>query len=164
MANDPNIDNRETAQDKLLIEASRMMSAGDFEPAIAALESICQADPRHELAIGMLGAIHAQLQAPERASECFEAVLALNPENFLARFHLGLVKFDNQDWRGALDVWQPCLAEPSDFVVHHHCGLALLKLDLIDEARRMFQIALQRTPPGHELYEQVHEMLRRLGE
>jgi tetratricopeptide (TPR) repeat protein len=151
-------------EDRLLLDASRLMSSGDFDNAIAALDSIRRVNPRHEVATGMLGAIHAQLNAPERAAECFEEVLALNPSNFLARFHLGMLKFDAQQPRAALDIWQSCLSEPTDFVVHYHCGLAWMRLDQIDEARRMFQRAAQRTPPEHELHAQVHEMLKRLGE
>jgi tetratricopeptide (TPR) repeat protein len=147
----------------MLLAAAAHMGAGHFDQAIEILLALRSMAPRHELAIGMLGAVYAQLQAMDSAAECFERVLTLNPDNALARFQLGLLKLDEAQPRAALDIWQRGLREPGDHIVHYHCGLALMKLDLADQARVMFERAAQRMPLDHPLHPQLQQMLQLIG-
>ena len=56
------------------------------------LKDVLRVEPDHEIANGMLGGIYAELKMPERATACYEQVLASNPRNVLARFQLGLLQ------------------------------------------------------------------------
>ena len=56
------------------------------------LKEILSVEPDHEIANGMLAGIYAELKMPERATACYERVLAMNPQNVLARFQLGLLQ------------------------------------------------------------------------
>jgi cytochrome c-type biogenesis protein CcmH/NrfG len=52
------------------------------------LKELLAADPDHEIANGMLAGIYAQLNMTQRAVEYFHRVLAINPQNALARVQL----------------------------------------------------------------------------
>lgn len=149
--------------DGLLLQASRRLSSGDLDEALALLLEIRRMAPRHELAEGMLGAVYAQLHAFDDAVACFEHVLAINPDNHLARFQLGCVLMDRQQPREALEAWRPCLREPTDHVVHFHAGLAWMQLDRVEDARLMFGRAARYMPPDHELHPRLTRMMQAIG-
>lgn len=158
------MDTTSTARiDTLLLQASRHLSEGAFDEALALLREIRSLDARHELAEGMLGAIHAQLHAFDEAIDCFGRVLAINPANHLARFQLGCVHMDQQRPREALEAWGPCLREPTDYVVHFHAGLAYMRLDKVDDARLMFGRAARLMPPDHALRAELTQMMQATG-
>jgi len=71
--------------------AAASAKRGDFEAAIVHLKEVLRAAPDHEIANGMLAGLYAELKMPERATACYERVLATNPHNVLALFQLGLL-------------------------------------------------------------------------
>lgn len=148
----------------LLVAATGHAKSGAYEEAIAELEALVELKGDSEVATGMLASIYAELNATDRAIECFERVLALNPGNVLARMHLGQVLMSCQRPRDALAAWKPCLRMEGDFLAHYNSGLALMKLDEITEARRMFEKAALNMPPAYELQPQLQQMLRLLGD
>jgi len=86
-ARKPAIDTREA-----LSLATQCAKRGELEPAMIHLKELLAADPDHEIANGMLAAIYAQLNMTGRAMEYFRRVLAINPQNPLARSQLELLK------------------------------------------------------------------------
>jgi Tfp pilus assembly protein PilF len=65
--------------------AAACAKRGALEAAIAHLKDLLGAAPDHELANGMLGGIYAELKMPERATACYERVLATNPRSACLR-------------------------------------------------------------------------------
>jgi tetratricopeptide (TPR) repeat protein len=76
----------------LLSRAAACAKRGDFEPAMIHLKELLAAEPDHEVATGLLASIYAQLQMSDRATEFYLRVLAINPQNELARVQLELLK------------------------------------------------------------------------
>jgi tetratricopeptide (TPR) repeat protein len=140
--------------------AAACAKRGDLEGAIVHLKEVLRAEPEHEIAHGMLGGIYAELKLPERATSCYERVLALNPRNVLARFHLGLLQLTNRRPQEALETLRPNLSDKTEFLAHFYSGLALLELKRAEEARALLQQAAQRMPTDHQLYPQLQELLR----
>jgi predicted Zn-dependent protease len=71
-----------------LSRAAASAKSEDFAGAIAHLKELLAVEPDHEIANGMLAGIYAQIGMPERATEHFQRVLAINPQNPLARLQL----------------------------------------------------------------------------
>jgi tetratricopeptide (TPR) repeat protein len=153
--NRPRIDVREA-----LSLAAACAKRGDLEAAIAHLKNLLGAAPDHEIANGMLGGIYAELKMPERATVCFERVLATNPRNVLARFQLGLLQLNGGHPQEALDTLRPNLADNTEFLAHFYSGVALLELKKPGEARVLLQQAAQRMPADHPLHSQLQGLLR----
>ena len=153
--NRPRIDVREA-----LGLAAACAKRGELEAAIKHLKEVLGAAPDHEIANGMLGGVYAELKMPERATACYERVLATNPRNVLARFQLGLLQLNGGRPQEALDTLRPNLSDNTEFLAHFYSGLALLDLRKPAEARALLQQAAQRMPPDHQLYPQLQGLLR----
>lgn len=130
---------------------------GDYEQAIAQLKDLLAIDARHEVALGMIAAIYAQLGMRDRAVDYYGKALAINSGNTLARFQLGLVQLTDQQPPQALATWKPCLNDETNFMVRFHSGLALLQLGRESEAREMFEAADVHMPRSHPLQEQLQQ-------
>ncbi len=146
--------------DKVLISAAHFAKQGDFAQAIVHLKSILAADGEHQIALGMLAAIYAQIGLLDRAMDYYRQSLATHPENLLARFQLGLVQLSAKQPQAALETWRPCLEEPNEFVAHFYSGLALLELDAPEKARALLEQAAADMPQTHPLYGALQNLLR----
>lgn len=76
---------------ELLGLAAAAAKQGDLESAIVHLKELLAADPRHEIALGLLAGIYAQLKMSDRAVALYRQVLEINPGNPLARLQLSLL-------------------------------------------------------------------------
>ena len=146
----------------LLREAAAAVGQRDFEQALLRLKRLVALDSHHELAIGMLAAVYAELGMPERAIEYFGRVLTLNPANPLARLQLGLLQSSLGRTQQALDTWTPGLKDPNDFAVHFQSGVVMLQLKRPVEARALLATAEQRMPADHPLRASLRELLGRI--
>jgi tetratricopeptide (TPR) repeat protein len=141
-----------------LSAAAACVTRGDFEAALGHLRTLLALNPRHELATGMLAGLYAQLKMPERARQYYGQVLRLNPDNALARFQLGLLHFESGEPQEALEVWQPAMAKPQDYLTHFHSALALLELERAADANELLERAAQYMPRDHLLYPQLERL------
>jgi predicted Zn-dependent protease len=153
-AGQPRIDAREA-----LSLAAACAKRGELEPAMVHLKELLQADPNHEIANGMLAGIYAQLNMTDRAVAGYRRVLAVNPQNVLARFQLGLVLLTTGHPQEAVNTLHPCLADKQDFLAHFHSALALIELKRPEDARVLLTRAAQRMPVDHALRPRLHELL-----
>ena len=144
---------------ELLIEATALVKTGEFDVAIEKLKELIDAHPTHEIALGMLAGIYAQIGMHDRAIAYFERVLDINPENPLARLQMGLCQLSSGQPADALDTWKPALADSEDFLARFHSGLALLQLKRPAEARQLLEEAQRRMPKNHALYPQLAEIM-----
>ena len=149
-------------KDAQLTAAARSTEQGDFEGAMTQLKALIGAQPRHELAIGMLAGVYAQIGMHDRAIEHFREVLAINPDNALARFQLGLSQLTSAQAAEAIETWKPALKSRDDFLSRFYSGLALMQLYQPDEARTLLREAEKRMPKDHILYPQLIKLLASL--
>jgi tetratricopeptide (TPR) repeat protein len=142
--------------------AAACAKRGELEPAMVHLKRLLDAEPNHEIGNGMLAGIYAQLQMTERAQECYERVLTVNPGNALARLQLGLLQLNSGREQEALQTWQPSLVDNQDFMAHFYSGLTLTKLGRRGEAQVLLQRSAQRMPANHPLYQELRTLLTQL--
>jgi tetratricopeptide (TPR) repeat protein len=140
--------------------AAACAKRGDLEGAMVHLKEVLRVEPDHEIANGMLGGIYAELKMPERATACYEHVLAANPRNVLARFQLGLLQLSNGRPQDAVETLRPNLSDDREFLAHFYSGIALLELKKNDAARVLLLEAAKRMPTDHQLYPRLRDLLR----
>lgn len=149
-------------KDKLL-EATENTRRGDLEKAIIRLKQILDAQPRHEVSLGMLASIYLQIGMHQQAISHFEALLDTYPKNPLARFQLGMARLANQEPEKALDVWAPMLDLENEFMANFHSALVLIQLGRSEEALPMVERADKYMPGDHPLYSKLQEIRAQLN-
>jgi predicted negative regulator of RcsB-dependent stress response len=147
----------------LLAGAIEAAKRDDKEAAIAQLKQVLEAEPRHEVAAGMLASLYAELGLVERAMRQFQQVLEHHPENVLARFQLGVLQLTAHQPQQALDTLQAMLSMEGEFLAHFYSGQACIELGQAAPARSLFQRAAERMPPTHPLQEHLQAMLKSTG-
>ncbi len=154
-----NMDNSRENDIQQLARATRSAKNSDYETAIVQLKSLLSEYPHHELATGMLAAIYLQIGMHQKASIWYRKLLALKPENSLARFQLGMTRLAQGMTAEAIDTWHPLLSIEDEFMAHFHSGLALLQLEHNDEAYALLTQAYQTMPCEHPLYPELVRLL-----
>lgn len=140
--------------------ATRAAKAGDKEEAITQLKQLLDADPRHELANGMLASIYAELGLTDQATHYFQTLLRHHPANVLARFQLGVLLLTAGNPQETIETLQPMLSLEDDFLAHFHSGLAFDALRQPARARALFQQAAKRMPASHPLHDNLQALLK----
>ena len=151
-----------TEEMALINQAIEFGKQREFDKAIEVLKNLVQIRPTHELGLGMLASIYAEIGMQDRAINLYRKILEINPSNPLAGFQLGLAQFRAGETEQALATWESSLTE-DDFMFHFHCGLALQKLNRVEEAKPMFEHAAKTMPNTHALYGQLQEIRKSLG-
>jgi Tfp pilus assembly protein PilF len=141
---------------ELALEAIAM---GDCEKAKQQLEGVVEMEPTNDMAVGMLGAVYAELGQMGRAEKLFRATLVANPNNTTMRIQLGLVLSDTERAEEALDVWSAGSYGENQFLVDYYSGIALLRLGRRQEALEKFQKARSAMPVDHIHYSELLEDL-----
>ena len=85
-----------------LLAATEGAKQGELDIAIMRLKEILNAQPRHEISLGMLASIYLQIGMNAQAVEYFERLLTDFAHNPLARFQLGMAKMADQQPEQAL--------------------------------------------------------------
>ena len=145
--------------DEILALAAQNAQKEDFEQAIVHLKTLLNATPNHEIALGMLAGIYAQLNMHSRAIDLFHCILKFHPSNPLARFQLGLALLANKQPEEALKAWAPSLKQRDDFASHFYSGVALIELQKPKEAQAMFSQAAKHMDKSHPLFDQLQKFL-----
>lgn len=153
-----------TDEQEVLALAAKGAKDGDYEEAIIQLKNLLDAYPKHELGLGMLASIYAELKMNDRAVEFYERLLAVNPKNPLACLQLGLMQAAAQRPREVVEIWKARLDEPEEYLAHYFTGLALLSLDKSKEARTMLEHSAQYMPKDYALYPSLQELISGLRE
>lgn len=154
---------QKSEEQELLQLATTSTKEGDFEHALIHLKTLIATNPKHEIALGMLAAVYAELKMIDHAVDHYRRVLGVNPENPLARLQLGILQLAAKRPQDVLETWKPTLKDTDDFLGHYYSGLALLQLERSTEARTMLEESARRMPEDHVLYPQLKEMLNHLG-
>lgn len=144
---------------KTLELAAAYAKEKNFEQAILSLKDLLAHNAQHAIAAGMLAAIYAEIGLHTRAIQYYAKVLAISPNNPLARLHLGLSQLANRQPADALESWRPALSQPHEFLAHYYSGLALLQLKKKSEALNLLRQAAQRMPQSHPLYPSLQDLL-----
>ena len=140
-------------------QASELIKSRSFEQAIPLLKDLISTDTNNELALGMLASIYAEIQMKDKAMGLYERILAINPANPLARFQLGLLNFNNNQFDQAIKIWSPALSDEKNFMTQYFTGLAYLQIQQPAQARPLLEMAQQHMPTDNPLYNSLNDLL-----
>ena len=142
-----------------LQQATTAMREERYEDALINLKLILNDRPHDEIALGMLASAYAELGMKNQARDRFDQILSFNPENPLARYQRGLLDFEDKQFQSALEIWQPMLDDPGDFMGHFHSALALMQLLQPEAAKPLLTTAMDRMPVNHPLQPETARLL-----
>lgn len=145
--------------------ASNLMKQQRIDEALAELKPL-EGDEfamQSEVFIGLLASLYATIKMFDRARSLYEQLLALNPENWLAKFQLGKTYFDQQDWPAAKRELLPVAEQPGEYVASLHMGLIARMEGEPEQATKWLTQAQQNCPNEHALAGIIAEQLKELG-
>lgn len=141
----------------VLLEAGRAyLATGEYDEAIAALETVVRQAPDNRDAHFLLGQAYNQTGQLSEAAETFARVLELDPESAAAHHNLGVTYYQLEDLESAIDAFEAALdIDPNDADTHYQLGATYLTLalsgtepttppdpELLNRATEEFEIAL----------------------
>jgi tetratricopeptide (TPR) repeat protein len=147
----------------MLEAASEAIKRGAHVDAKQHLHALLDMEPTHELALGMLGAVHAELNELSSAMEYFQRTLDINTENALARFQLGFLLLETGQPQAALEAWRAGQYGPHKYLIDYYTGVALLQLEQRQDALTSFQLSQKSMPTDHALYPALLSSLIKLS-
>ena len=134
---------------KLLIA---LCEAGHLREARYAFESLVTAFPEHAPLLNIGGVIHSHMQLFEKAVECFQASLSLQPETASTYSNLGNVLLESGDVEAAETAFERALAlAPEDVFALSNLGRLQASLGRFEEAEKNFRICLSIAPDNIEI-------------
>jgi tetratricopeptide (TPR) repeat protein len=120
-------------------------------------------DPQHGLAAYFLGRTQLRLRKPLDAAAAFRTVLAVQPENLDARFHLARAYRSGGFYGSAVDTYDEIIRrQPGLFEAQH--DLALLYKTLADKAAMTYKRESEQARPVGISRSEWRQYLSRLGE
>jgi len=84
-----------------LREASQGLESSQFEAALHTIGATLESDPKNLQAYLDRGAIYSHLQLWDRAESDYKTVLQLDDNNYVAKFNLAEIKFQQKDYEDA---------------------------------------------------------------
>lgn len=144
---------------KTISQITGLIKTNEYDEAITLLKKIIETDSRNELALGLLASVYAEINMDNKSIELYQKILKINPNNPLARYHLGMIHFANNQFDEAIDIWLASVTDEKNFVLHYYLGLAYMQKQQEENARPMFEKAKQYMPDNHPLYKDLIESL-----
>ena len=121
-----------------------------YAEALAALERALALEPEPApsgLLHQLMGRAALGLGHPPAAAEHLEGALELNPRDAVALDYLALIRFQQQRYAAALELYRRAVElNPDNAQTHANIGAALYYLERIDEAVRSLEHALSLDP------------------
>ena len=121
-----------------------------YEEALEALARAVALQPRAALAgarLRLMGLAEQELGHPEAAAGHYEMALKLDPDDTEALDRLALVRYHQQRYAEALELYRRLAAiKPDGAQIHANVGAALYFLGRVDEAMASFEHALALDP------------------
>ena len=130
---------------------------GDAKGAVESLSAAVAAHPNFPLALSELGVEYMNLKQYDKASETFEALLKLKPDDVGAHLNMGIVAFNQKKLDEAESHLRKALElkSPGPYA-HYYLGLTLVSTKRYEEALKEFE---QTVSNGGENIALAHKYL-----
>jgi len=144
------------SQDKELLQrASLLMKQQDFAGTISLLKSL---NTHSELLLGLLSSAYAEVGLVAEAEATLNRLLSLHPDNHLAQFQLGMLKYRQGLSEEAFSIWVPLADEPLDIAAVFALAQAYYEHGRIEEAYGYTKSARARMNPDHVAYSRLQAL------
>ena len=147
-----------------LLQASIAMEKGEYQKALDSISSLQEQNPEHPQILAILCRSYTALAQWEKAEQCAEALVRIDPDNYQARITQARLGLHHQkDYSAAADfALQAIELQFGDFRAHAILGQSLLAQKQYPEAEHAFVNALKLNinhAPSTEALIQVYQAL-----
>lgn len=143
------------------IELGEMAAAADrADVAEKSYKRAIEKSPEDWVAHSALGEFYDSVNELDKAQEAFELSIQYNTANSYRPYNgLGMLYTKQDNIEGAIEQFRKaCFFAPGEAGPRFNLGLALAKLDLLEDAQEELKIALDHTGPG-EFRNQISQVL-----
>lgn len=145
-------------------QALAMLNEQRLTEAKFLYENICQNDPLDAESWFMLGIVHAQLKAFDKAETCFMRSAAVAPERAAIHYNLGKARESQEKFDLALQSYQEALRiEPRFAAAYNNIGTLYQYRGMDSEAATSFREALRLDPSLFEAHFNLGNIYRHQG-
>jgi tetratricopeptide (TPR) repeat protein len=132
------------------------LALGDQEGAEVALRKAIELSPNDPQAQALLGWALMHQEKYDEALGLFQAVLARQPDNSLARINIGYISFKKKSFADAIEHLSRAIRLDNDrkatLYAHFYLGLVYLERDMFEDAQTFFQKTIALGPNLTEAY------------
>lgn len=129
-----------------------------------ALRALDENPSAHEAYL-VLGAISWSQGNAEQADSYLQKKLAADPYDIQTRLKLALIRQQQNDWEGVIEIFDEYPADqPGAGVAYHQMGIAHLQLEQYEEARRAFERVLTVRPDAADAVENIAIISEQIGD
>jgi Flp pilus assembly protein TadD len=134
----------------LIEKGWHLISLGDYDGAIAALQKALQYSPGDTQAESLLGWAQMRAEQYDEALQTFQRVLTKEPANSLARINVGYICLKKRIFGEAIEHLSKAIRLDNDkkatLYAHFYLGLVYLKREMHEDAQTFFEKALALGP------------------
>ncbi len=138
--------------------------SGDVPRAIRCYQKTLQQNPNHVHSYFALAIVYGQLGDTKRAISLYQRVIHLQPDFANAYNNLGCLLFENNDYIGALEVWEKSLIyndnEIEKSLIYNNIGQVFAAQGKIKEAIQSYFQALERKKDFPLVYTNLGKILQ----
>jgi len=122
----------------VLRRGAQLYDAGEYQAAADFLSGVSQPEAGDLALLNLRGAIGSKLGKFDEARKIFSEILAADPTYFPAGFNLGEAKFLQEDYRGALEIFEELhRRDQGNELVRFNMSLCFLQLGNTQDADKM---------------------------
>jgi Flp pilus assembly protein TadD len=140
----------------LIEKGWHLISLGDYDGAIGALQKALQYSPGDTQAESLLGWAQMRAEQYDEALQTFQRVLTAEPANALARINVGYICLKKQIFGEAIEHLSKAIRLDNDrkatLYAHFYLGLVYLEREMYEDAQSFFRKTLTLGPNLIEAY------------
>jgi tetratricopeptide (TPR) repeat protein len=140
----------------LIEKGWHLISLGDYDGAIAALQKALRYSPGDTQAESLLGWAQMRAELYDEALQTFQRVLTAEPANALARINVGYICLKKQIFGEAIEHLSKAIRLDNDrkatLYAHFYLGLVYLEREMFEDAQTFFRKTLTLGPNLIEAY------------
>jgi tetratricopeptide (TPR) repeat protein len=140
----------------LIEKGWHLISLGDYDGAIAALQKALQYSPGDAQAESLLGWAQMRADQYDEALQTFQRVLTAEPANSLARINVGYICLKKRIFGEAIEHLSKAIRLDNDrkatLYAHFYLGLVYLEREMFEDAQSFFRKTLTLGPNLIEAY------------
>jgi Flp pilus assembly protein TadD len=140
----------------LIEKGWHLISLGDYDGAIAALQKALRYSPGDTQAESLLGWAQMRAEQYDEALQTFQRVLTAEPANALARINVGYICLKKQIFGEAIEHLSKAIRLDNDrkatLYAHFYLGLVYLEREMFEDAQTFFRKTLVLGPNLIEAY------------
>lgn len=141
----------------IIAQATPLLKNQDHLSVIKLLKQAVEDGHDHEIILGMLASSYAEIGMQDKAITMYQRLLNNAPQNHLARFQLGMLRFQEHAYAAAIEQWEIIAVEANEFVANFWIAKAYKEMSEPERAKPYLHNARMRAPADHPLANEIQK-------